>query len=89
MTSQPQVTNSIVGNPIKGYQSNSSDQFSVQYNTNEKLILGVGSMVLNHLRRPACLASEAGVHYDVGLRTKYFIGQNQRNHLILLHQPLG
>ncbi|KAK6248066.1 hypothetical protein QUC31_019631 [Theobroma cacao] len=55
LTTQPQVTNSVVSNPIKGYQTNLSNQFSGQYNTDEQQILGVSSMVLNYLRRPACL----------------------------------
>ncbi|XP_007014252.2 PREDICTED: replication protein A 32 kDa subunit B isoform X1 [Theobroma cacao] len=68
VTTQPQVTNSVVSNPIKGYQTNLSNQLSGQYNTDEQQILGVSSMVLNYLRRPACLASETGVRSDVVAR---------------------
>ncbi|XVF47691.1 hypothetical protein PTKIN_Ptkin03bG0131100 [Pterospermum kingtungense] len=68
MTFQSQGTNSVVGDQIRPCQSNFSNQFSGQYNTDEKQILGVGSMVLAYLRRPACLASETGVRSDVVAR---------------------
>ncbi|XVE98769.1 hypothetical protein REPUB_Repub03eG0137400 [Reevesia pubescens] len=66
MTTQPQVTNSVANNPTKGYQTNLSYQFSGQYNTDGDQMLC--SMVLNYLRRPACLASETGVRSDVVAR---------------------
>ncbi|XVE79986.1 hypothetical protein DITRI_Ditri14bG0102100 [Diplodiscus trichospermus] len=68
MTTQPQVRNSIISNPTRGFQTNLSNQFSGQYNTDEEQNLGVTSMVLNYLRRPACLASEMGVRSDVVAR---------------------
>ncbi|XVE71829.1 hypothetical protein DITRI_Ditri10aG0183100 [Diplodiscus trichospermus] len=68
MATQPQVTNSFVSNPIHSYQSNLSNQFSGQYNTDAEQILGISSMVLSFLRRPACLASETGVRSDVMAR---------------------
>ncbi|XP_022756544.1 replication protein A 32 kDa subunit B-like isoform X2 [Durio zibethinus] len=67
MTTQPQVTNSSLGYLVQGYQTNLSNQFSGQYNTDE-LNLGVNSLVLNYLRRPASLASETGVSSDVVAR---------------------
>nr|KJB53779.1 hypothetical protein B456_009G005000 [Gossypium raimondii] len=70
MTAQPQVANSYSGNHIMGYsyQTNSTSQFSNQYNTDEEQIRGISSMVLQYLRRPACLASEMGVSSDIVAR---------------------
>ncbi|MBA0744670.1 hypothetical protein Gogos_007284 [Gossypium gossypioides] len=70
MTAQPQVANSYSGNHIMGYsyQTNSTNQFSNQYNTDEEQIRGISSMVLQYLRRPACLASEMGVSSDIVAR---------------------
>ncbi|KAK8501252.1 hypothetical protein V6N13_026954 [Hibiscus sabdariffa] len=71
MTTQPRMTNSIgvpqvvnsnFGDPGNGcgYQANLTNQ----YNTDEEQIHGISSMVLQYLRRPACLASEMGVCSD-------------------------
>ncbi|KAG4197139.1 hypothetical protein ERO13_A05G004300v2 [Gossypium hirsutum] len=70
MTAQPQVANSNSGNHIMGFshQTNSTNQFSNQYNTDEEQIRGISSMVLQYLRRPACLASEMGVSSDIVAR---------------------
>ncbi|KAB2079464.1 hypothetical protein ES319_A05G005200v1 [Gossypium barbadense] len=59
MTAQPQVANSNSGNHIMGFshQTNSTNQ-----------IRGISSMVLQYLRRPACLASEMGVSSDIVAR---------------------
>ncbi|XP_039040727.1 replication protein A 32 kDa subunit B-like [Hibiscus syriacus] len=61
-TAQPQVANSILGNPIKGYgyQTNLTSQVSGQYHNNEQISV-VSSRVLQLLRRPACLGSETGI----------------------------
>ncbi|KAL4279129.1 hypothetical protein GQ457_03G045010 [Hibiscus cannabinus] len=59
MTAQPQVANSNFGDPGKGYSYQAN--LTNQYNTDEEQIHGISSMVLQYLRRPACLASEMGV----------------------------
>ncbi|KAK8550113.1 hypothetical protein V6N13_118643 [Hibiscus sabdariffa] len=75
MTTQPRMTNSIGGPQVAnsnfgdpgngyGYQANLANQ----YNTDEEQIHGISSMVLQYLRRPACLASEMGVCSDVVAR---------------------
>ncbi|GMI81104.1 Replication Protein A 2B [Hibiscus trionum] len=53
MTAQPQVANSNFGVPGKGY----GDQANLtnQYKTDEEQIHAISSMVLQYLRRPACL----------------------------------
>ncbi|KAH6802797.1 Replication protein A [Perilla frutescens var. frutescens] len=60
----PQVTghmpNSAINTPSKGYQSTSSNHFSVQYNVDG--IKGIDKLVLNYLQQPSCIAREKGVH---------------------------
>ncbi|XP_039024235.1 replication protein A 32 kDa subunit B-like [Hibiscus syriacus] len=58
MTAQPPVANSNFGDPGKGYsyQANLTNQYN-----NDEQIRGISSMILQYLRRPACLSSEMGV----------------------------
>lgn len=54
------IPNSSVNTPSKGFQSNPSNQFSVQYDMDG--VKGIDKMVLNYLQQPSCIAREKGVH---------------------------
>ncbi|KAL2554221.1 Replication protein A 32 kDa subunit B [Forsythia ovata] len=59
-TAPTHMPNSAVNTTSKGFQSNPSNHFSVQYNMDG--LKGIDKLVLDYLQQPPCLAQEKGVH---------------------------
>ncbi|KDP36391.1 hypothetical protein JCGZ_08660 [Jatropha curcas] len=62
-TTQPQMANSTMNTPLKGYETAPPNQSSAYSSTDG--LNSLGQMILNFLQQPPYLASEDGVHINV------------------------